>query len=293
VGEEHKDALPGPTEFATITAPPETPDSNIIRRRRVSSDRDVTPIPHKRPQTPPAKCLPLVSFTSTTVFGSISRYTSYFNEIRRDPTGLARRVIANAWCSNWARLGRLSWWVLGLFLGPSGRADSCDKPSVDDNFNMHYYSAVVSKARRGFSAAAEATKGTGQQANVRARSSSQMKVAFRDDIQSNRPRCNECIESSFGRSMRLWAKFSFALVLAVGVAVKDGPESLLKDPSSIQDQASFSSTGSVSDSPVPSESLAYGEDCHQHSASSRRQPDSVSGRLTSIQNLSVADFKDN
>ena len=64
---------------------------------------------------------PLAAVTIKTIYGTLSRYTTYIREIKRDPTALARRVIANAWHANWKLLGKLSWWVLGLFLGTSRR----------------------------------------------------------------------------------------------------------------------------------------------------------------------------
>jgi hypothetical protein len=283
------------TEFASITNPPETPDSNTIRRRRTSSNRDITPMSRARPQTPPAKSPPIASLAQTTVFGSISRYTSYVNEIRRNPSALVRRVIVNAWCSNWSRFGRLSWWVLGLFLGPCVREDSLHRPQpkpADEEFNWHYYSADASRARR----AGSAEEGTTRPDESRPKQAK--KVTFTTDTLGggrSKVKCNECVESSLGRSLRLWAKFSFALVLAVGVAVKDGPEKLLQPQQQEQERISPpSSTRSICNSPTSSDTLAAGEELQQADAGveAQDQEGAWGTKLTWIQNLSVGDFED-
>ena len=39
--------------------------------------------------------------------------------------------------------------------------------------------------------------------------------------------CEDCVEPSSRRSLRLWLRFSVALLLAVGVAIREGPAALL------------------------------------------------------------------
>lgn len=227
-------------EPVPILTSPTRLEEETCRRRRPPADKDSTPRPHKMKSfidEVKSRPAPLTSIASTYAFGTISRYTSYFREIRRDPTALARRVIANAWHSNWKRLGSLSWWVLGLFLGPSGRDDKSDGSNEDD-FDWHHYSAEASKVRRYASVDGPGPAiGPGEDlvptATERTRPKSP-KVTFEDTnllaSRKERPRCKDCVEpSSRFQSLRLWAKFSLALVLAVGVAVKDGPAAVLAD----------------------------------------------------------------
>ena len=75
---------------------------------------------------------PLAAVTIKTIYGTLSRYTTYIRDFKKDPLALARRVMANAWRINWKVMGRLSWWVLGLFLGPSRAAEQSQAWDWDD-----------------------------------------------------------------------------------------------------------------------------------------------------------------
>jgi hypothetical protein len=180
--------------------------------------------------------IPLASVSNRTIFGTISRYTSYVREIRRDPTALARRVIANAWCSNWKRFGMLSWWVLGLFLGPAWtqkverspgweaydgeniaqteheRLNSSGLRSLKERHILHSNRSTPSLSRQG------------QQTTVKFVETNENRHEPQTEAQNARES-----KASWGRSLFLWGKFSVAILLAVGGAVIKGPGEMLKD----------------------------------------------------------------
>ena len=171
---------------------------------------------------------PLAAVTIKTIYGTLSRYTTYIKEIKRDPLALARRIIANAWHANWAMLGKLSWWVLGLFLGPSRRDheykawdwEDYDGESIADRYcrrrsrevdgqHLHLLPPSQSPERH--------VRFDEQHASYRTRGSrSPAKPALKK-------------KSSWGESLLLWGKFSVAIILAVGGAVVQGPGEMMRD----------------------------------------------------------------
>ena len=231
-----------------------SPSPRKRRKSNTPSDRDDTPKPSKVQAStetfrPPPKSLALAAFAApSSALRVMRKYTKFFRDLRRDPTALARRVIANAWRTNWGRLGSLSWWVLGLFLGsPTPEEEPEQSSNADDDFNWHYYSAEASKARRlgmsdgpGPALEEPQSQSTGCHGHAGSRPrlrTKPSKVTFNspdDDPDRKTPRrCKRCTPDSeqqtFGRKIKLWARFSFAIVLAVGGAVKDGPAAMMAD----------------------------------------------------------------
>lgn len=187
----------------------------------------------------------LTSVTNQTIFGTISRYTSYIREMRRDPTALARRVIANAWCSNWKQLGKLSWWVLGLFLGPGWKlAEDRRGWEVYDGENIaHAEHERLNGPGPSLVEAIPQMSKPDPRIPLQSVKIQQRKVEFNDPRDTrptlrNEPQhtqitqgksCEQKTKISWGRSLYLWGKFSVAIMLAVGGAVIKGPEEMLKD----------------------------------------------------------------
>ncbi len=215
------------------------PPSSYQRPKRPHSPLDLL----QRKGSPTAS---LTSVTNRTIFGTISRYTSYVREMRQDPTALARRMIANAWCSNWKRLGKLSWWVLGLFLGP-GWKRRVERRQGWEAYDGENIAEAEHERRNGPGPT------LGQDTDQRAPSKPgiphrpnrtlQKRVEFEDaraprltqrkEIHdAPRMKCKSCEErskTSWGKSLYLWGKFSVAIMLAVGGAVIQGPERMLRD----------------------------------------------------------------
>lgn len=174
--------------------------------------------------------LPLAAITIRTIYGTLSRYTTYMRQIKRDPTALARRVIANAWHTNWKVLGQLSWWVLGLFLGPGprNRAQSWDWDDYD----------ALSIAER-IQAEEEGGGSKRRSENCNEHPQQQRRVRFNETVDGYRTNgtkspARQALKGakqkvSWGESLYLWGKFSFAILLAVGGAVVKGPAEMLKD----------------------------------------------------------------
>jgi hypothetical protein len=231
----------------------------------------------QRPQSPfellQRKGSPKVSLTSVTnrtAFGTISRYTSYVREIKRNPTALARRVIANAWCNNWKRLGRLSWWVLGLFLG-RGWKQQVEKRQGWEVYDGERIAQAEHERLNG--PGPSRSQDTTQKAPSKPKSprhstkTQQKKVKFdgagaslsqHNEIPgvqnvNNCKSCEQRNETSWGRSLYLWGKFSVAIMLAVGGAVANGPEEMLKDCDLHNDAASENRAAETYYTPNPSE----------------------------------------
>ncbi len=216
-----------------------SPQSSCKRPKRPASPLEV--LQRKgRPTTP------MTSLNNRTIFGTISRYTSYMREIRRDPTALARRVIANAWCSNWKRLGKLSWWVLGLFLGPSWKQKIMEITVGWETYDGENIAEVEHERLNGLhpDTSRKFCSKPETMAPQSTRGQPKKWVKFADGRGAQHPpqpaaedshhqKCKNCEQKSkkvsWGKSLYLWGKFSVAIMLAVGGALIKGPEEMMKD----------------------------------------------------------------
>ena len=127
-----------------VRTPKALTDTSTKSRRIEPSSRPRSPLEtlHKRTASP----APLTSVTIRTILDTLSHYTYCVWKLRRDPIALARRLIVNIWRSNWKRLGKLSWWVLGLFLGPGARRKQVgDAHSAGCDWEKHDEEAIVGK----------------------------------------------------------------------------------------------------------------------------------------------------
>jgi hypothetical protein len=181
-----------------------------------------------------ASSSPLAVVTIRSIYGTLSRYTTYIRELKRDPLALARRVIANAWCSNWKRFGKLSWWVLGIFL-PGGRKDFAevnawdwghyDGEAVADRFCPTEIAVDEPVARPELESCSSPGKRSvrfeTQHEPYRTHGS---KTPAKPALKGGQER-----EAGLGKSLYLWGKFSVAIMLAVGGAVWKGPGEMLRD----------------------------------------------------------------
>ncbi|KAI9730712.1 MAG: hypothetical protein M1834_005681 [Cirrosporium novae-zelandiae] len=215
-------------------------------KRHIQIDVDLTPRPLRR--RPMRRLVPSTTshkstqtrrdstrhFPSSTIISKyachlLSNYTSYiaeFQEFRKDPFYIARQIIANAWYSNWRRLGHLSWWILGLLLGSKWRDEQqrciLRGSEVTEDFDLQYPSSepgMKTHAADGTLVAGKARKRT---TNIRSPANA---IATSKQYQ----RKPSFIASQLSR-LGLWAKFSVALVLVIGVAIKEGPQVLLSHP---------------------------------------------------------------
>ncbi|KIW28550.1 uncharacterized protein PV07_08204 [Cladophialophora immunda] len=171
---------------------------------------------------------PLATLTIQTVYATLSRYTTYIQGFKRDPLSLARRVIANAWRSNWAMFGKLSWWVLGLFIGyrrPQPEHQDWDwakydGESIANDCCLHDVDSPLNKA------SIQPT------CEIAPHHSGNKTEAEENQARTPAPQTTSLSgepKSGWGRSLYLWGKFSVAIMLAVGGAIVKGPAEMLRD----------------------------------------------------------------
>jgi hypothetical protein len=177
---------------------------------------------------------PIAVVTIKTIYGTLSKCTTLMRDFRRDPLAVARRVIANAWRCNWAVLGKLSWWVLGLFLGPSTktREQEWDWDDFDGEAIADRHCRTSSEARQPL---LPEQSGDSQGRRVHFDGDD----ADAGEHESSPPQDSR--KPGWGKTVMLWGKFSMAIMLAVGGAVVKGPGEMLKE--SDLDSASSRSQG--------------------------------------------------
>ncbi|KAK5057539.1 hypothetical protein LTR84_011539 [Exophiala bonariae] len=169
---------------------------------------------------------PLAAITIQTVYATLSRYTSYIQTFKQDPLALARRVIANAWRSNWAVFGKMSWWVLGLFI--SRRRSSTSNDEWD--WDVYDGESIAQKFCSDYNDIEDSDYGTDRQQEDAVRHGSdfcQSHNTVQNQTKQKLP--PEGVKSGWGNSLLLWGKFSVAIMLAVGGAIVRGPGEMLRD----------------------------------------------------------------
>ena len=244
------------TEIETIPihadlARSQTPLSNqCLRPKTPSTELDNTPkLPQKRNLTVSSpRSVSLASVATTGTFGIFRRLANMITRVKQDPVVLAQRLLRNAWTVGSAEFGGIGWWLLGVVFGSNRHERGCaaDRTTAEENpassFNWSQFSATASKRRIGeqylrdqkASLPAATYQISLHRASDRCRdneSASQRAFSIAASPQArNEPNlfpCYNCIEPASRRTFRLWFHFSLAIVLAVGVAIKHGPGTLL------------------------------------------------------------------
>lgn len=225
---------------------------NTTSRRRRPAEADSTPKAywkHISLAAPPTKAVvPGTSFPPNG-FSMVTSPTRLMSYGTMDPVAVARRVLRVAWISGSSIFGGIGWWLLGLLFRSRKPKEkpTADRTTVEENaaddFEWHQYSTKAHKARR--------VEQCWHDEGIKLRPSSEIAT---DGIKSHTHlsdpfsssanerafhmtrnpdslvRCEDCVESTSRHSLRLWFRFSLAIVVAVGVAVKDGPGALLGEP---------------------------------------------------------------
>jgi hypothetical protein len=217
-------------------------DTGVESQSVKPSSRPRSPLetPHKRTASP----APLTSVTIRTIFGTLSRYTCCVRKLRRNPVALARRLIANVWYRSWKRLGKLSWWVLGLFLGPGARPEQpSDTHSTNRDWDKHDGEAIAGKICDPESRPLQQDGIASLRQPLPVASDPGM-VRFGNSVDGCRITGNKALaksaaeqviqnpkkqKKSWVRSLYLWGKFSVTIMLAISGAVINGPEQMLRD----------------------------------------------------------------
>ncbi|MCJ1293171.1 hypothetical protein MMC34_004724 [Xylographa carneopallida] len=192
----------------------------------------------------PARSLPVSASFPAQTFGIFGKLTGLVAAMRQDPLLLARRILKNAWTTGSSRIGGLGWWLIGLIYRSGQRnadrpadADAVEEEAPTDHARRRSQPAEARGARqrrpRDRSAVHSGASRTHLQSwkSVETDSTAQpgeSRAAHSQPTESFHT-CEECVRPSPRQSLCLWLRFSLALVLAVGVAVKDGPGILLED----------------------------------------------------------------
>ena len=245
------------TSIAPIPSEASVPAASSKRSGLIIGLED-TPMLEKKPSPPAYTSSQPVKSTSSTVvttqhaFGIFSRLTNLISQTKQDPFVLARRLLSNAWVQGSKRLGGMGWWLLGLVYGTRWRkrkrtADSeTVEPTTPQDFDWHHFTAEASRRRtaehyfRDYGACHQRTDMWLSPPPASAQQQmSPSNTTPPPPIPSPEPSpephlfpCPDCVQPSSRRTLRLWFQFSLAIVLAVGMAIKHGPASLLllQDP---------------------------------------------------------------
>lgn len=173
--------------------------------------------------------------------GILSKIKCVVSRTKRGPSALAQELIYNAWAIGWSRLGGLGWWLLGLVYGSRWRkkkqvADA--EPIVEEvpTSGMQWHQVPPGTSgprirgcrdqRRDWRVICDdpklSTTSDGSPIQVLSKNHGHLRQ------ESHLIPCPDCKEPPSRRSLRLWFRFSLAIVLAVGIAIKDGPGALLE-----------------------------------------------------------------
>ena len=232
---------------------------------RVSSESiQITPKPPSRPHdslsTKSLSPASLVSPSSLlpSPLRALVRFSEVVQVLRREPVHLARRVLAVSWTIGVTRVCRLPLWLAGIYFRNSPvqyrarvadveRSPTSSQENVQKSHSAHRHSQRRSLQRLGSSSgereplirsrahgttsrraeAAEATRGGSDTANV-------SRTPHGDRWPRDSPASSHGSGTDSTRRSRLllWAKLSVALVMAIGVAVFEGPGAVLGEASS-------------------------------------------------------------
>lgn len=241
----HGDDGSGHILMRMVPAPSQAPIPNVsLRHRKPVADSDDTPKPDKKHLLTLLSPQAIESFSSTLsapehAHGIFARLTNLISRIKQDPLTLASRLLANAWSLGSKRLGGMGWWLLGLVYGTRWRKRkrTADCGIAEDisakDFDWHHFSAEVSRnsvVERYYSATNARNSWLPPQQVPHNTGEAHRGLPPITPSARKEPLlfpCPDCVEPSSRRTLRLWLQFSLAIVLAVGMAIKNGPGTLL------------------------------------------------------------------
>lgn len=194
---------------------------------------------------PPTKLLSRASSNSLGVYsiGSLSTLDSlrhFFGDIFDSPVALAKHLIETAQRRMWIPrpLLNIQWWLVGVLLGPMAKKRLLAKHSccreAEDEQSLLDDSSSAEMSDMAFGSPYQTPPASSPiNANIRHRSliSGKGKKRTSSISKSVSGRAKRCPHHAnrYKHSPWLWLKFSMTLAIAVGVAFKDGPSTLLKD----------------------------------------------------------------
>lgn len=245
-------------DLASHEHAPPSPSAFLRRQRSWTAGSEITPKQSARYScmeflhnpSPPTSTPVTTPLHTKGTFSILTRLASLITRAKQDPVVLAQRVLYNAWTYGSARFGGIGWLLLGLgFRSSQRQAMRCTangaaaEETLSSRFNWQHLSAHASRQRAADSYARNHQMGGAQYADA------PHELALGQEWQLSRPGCgpsqldaaagseeppqtfpcDECEEPSSRRTFRLWIHLSLAIVLAVGVAIRDGPGVLFKD----------------------------------------------------------------
>lgn len=166
---------------------------------------------------------PLASLTIRTVYKILATCAGAIRDFRKDPFSLARRVLANAWYMNWKMLGKMSWWVLGLFVYPQEATRA--RPAID--WDQYDGESIASRYCSDSSKTGNADQRHYQGAKVTSSTTLEVHHTSGEALDREAPVTQR--RAGWTNSLFLWGKFSAAMMLAVTGAIVHGPGDMLKD----------------------------------------------------------------
>jgi hypothetical protein len=208
---------------------------------------------------------------------------------------LARRIIASVWKTGVRRFGKLSWWILGMLIGSqTRRAWFKTTPPVlkADTYERHRYSGGLEGARSG-DGLLSVHKDCGAPSTSTRPKLRREQLAICSDSTDSHTHGN-----SLSHTLCLWAKFSIALVVAVGLAFRHGPGSLLegepplrakKDPDRAYSSEADSPPSSVRKTALPSR-VDNRERCCEDDSKTSSSCGTSEPELVWTRTLTVEDF---
>lgn len=238
---------------AVISDPPNLcfdVDSNVDECRRSISptdDFERSEITHAAAQNSTGLLTSLDLTTTKGIYGAFGRLTGIVALVKQEPLALARRLLLNALSIGSARLGKVGRWLLGLVFGSRRKArDMADrkvaeeKPPSDINWCQLTPEGNQATRPEHFWLQRDHS-GAGQDpihptrfyshslATLKSTSKELVCLALQNFSLplDNNHTCVHCVENCSTHSIRLWFRFSVALVLAIGIAIKDGPGAFL------------------------------------------------------------------
>ena len=237
----------------------------------------------------------------------VERVRELLHALRDEPIFNARRILLNSLATGLTRLGRLPWWLFGLALrssplrcrpGTLFRAPEDDDPDSEsqarslqhkpkDSECMTHHGTAYTKDERTPLLTPFAKTDTASSEVSSVAGSRKTKLSRRDRLEgrpalNRHDRCEDRIPATSKRqsSLRLWAKFSLALVMAIGVAVVEGPAALLEDEdgSTVQEEAPGFSESAIEPEQQDSPSVL-------RKAARERTPNATAGSSNSASTL--------
>ena len=200
------------------------------------------------------------ALATTTAQGMFTRLAGVISQSSQNPLILARRFLHQAWLQGSAQLGGMEWWLLGLVFSYRGRkkkrlADqkTGERPNASGRVGSHPYSQTAGSLRSAEiylrdRADSLHTAKERRQARESSRPACHSQVrresmtSFDACIFVTPPaqhisvqRCSTCVEPPSRHTVRLWFRFSLAIILSIGIAIKDGPGALLVHTTALPD----------------------------------------------------------